>query len=77
MGEIIAFGGPALEDEDIDSMNRAQLEDYLERLRAAIDALDEEEPEDMLSEEYEDWGARHEDLEDLVDEVTDRLEELD
>ena len=31
----------------------------------------------MESEAYEDWGQRHEDLEDLVDDVLDRLEELE
>ena len=36
--------------------------------------LDEEEPEDMDSEAYDDWGDRHEELEDLADEITDRLE---
>ena len=30
---------------------------------------------DMDSEEYEAWGDRHEELEDLVDEIWDRLEE--
>ena len=36
--------------------------------------MDEEEPEDMDSEAYDDWGDRHEALEDLADEITDRLE---
>lgn len=31
----------------------------------------------MNSEEYETWGDAHEELEDLADEITDRLEELD
>ena len=31
----------------------------------------------MESEASEDWGQRHEDLEDLVDDVLDRLEELE
>ena len=38
--------------------------------------LDEQEPEDMDSEEYESWGDRHEALEDLADEILDRLDEL-
>ena len=29
----------------------------------------------MNSEEYEAWGERHEELEDLADEIMDRLEE--
>ena len=39
--------------------------------------LDEREPGDMESEEYEAWGDRHEELEDLADELMERLEELD
>ena len=30
----------------------------------------------MNSEEYEAWGDRHEELEDLADEIIDRLEEM-
>lgn len=77
MGEIIRFGAPFVEEEDIYELDRAELEEYLDRLRDAIYALDEEEPEDMDSEEYEEWGERHEELEDLVDEVVDRLEDLE
>ena len=31
----------------------------------------------MESEEYEAWGEAHEELEDLVDDILDRLEEMD
>lgn len=61
---------------DLYSMNRQELEEYLETVRGWIDRLDEEEPEDMESEEYEAWGDRHEALEDLADDIQDRLEEL-
>lgn len=61
---------------DLCSMNRQELEEYLETVRGWIDQLDEEEPEDMESEEYEAWGDRHEALEDLADDIQDRLEEL-
>ena len=36
-----------------------------------------EEPEDMASEAYEIWGGRREALEDLADDLMDRLDELD
>ena len=49
----------------------AQLED----LRATLDALDAQEPEDMNSDEYEQWGDLHEDLEDQIDEILDLLDE--
>ena len=59
---------------DLDSMDREELKEALERVRALIEALDEEEPRDMNSEEYEEWGDRHEALEDLADEIMDLLE---
>lgn len=61
---------------DIGAMDVEELKEYLAALRERIAELDEEEPADMESEEYEDWGERHEELEDLVDEVLDRLEDL-
>ena len=61
----------------IDYQEQAELLAYLDTLRSQIAELDEEEPADMESEAYEDWGQRHEDLEDLVDDVLDRLEELE
>ena len=61
---------------DLGALGREELEDYLDTVRGWIDRLDEEEPEDMESEEYEAWGDRHEALEDLADDIVDRLEEL-
>ena len=49
---------------------------YLEQLRDKIAALDAAEPKNMNSDAYEEWGEEHEALEDLVDEVLDRLDEL-
>ena len=73
MAEIIDFSG----EPELDGMSREQLTAYLETVRERIARLDEEEPADMESEAYEDWGQRHEDLEDLVDDVLERLEELE
>ena len=64
------------EEPDLDSMDQEQLISYLNHIRAQIEALDAQEPEDMDSEEYEAWGDRHEVLEDLADELLDRLEEM-
>lgn len=61
---------------DLLSMGRTELEDYLDTVRDWIARLDEEEPEDMESEAYEAWGERHEALEDLADDIQDRLEAL-
>lgn len=65
------------EEPELESMDREQLEAYLRQVRAQIAQLDEAEPADMNSEAYETWGDAHEELEDLVDEITDRLEELE
>lgn len=76
MAEIIDFFGYQ-EAPDLEGMNRAELKEYLQQVREQIAQLDEEEPADMNSEAYEIWGDAHEDLEDLADEIADRLEELD
>lgn len=68
MGDIVNLFGGSEREELL-----AQLKD----LRRQIALLDEEEPEDMESEEYEAWGDRHEELEDMVDEIMDRLDELE
>ena len=73
MADIIDFGAY----RDPADMDKVELLAYLDTLRSQIAELDEEEPADMESEAYEDWGQRHEDLEDLVDDVLDRLEELE
>ena len=65
-----------LRQPDLTSMTRAELEDYLDTVRDWIARLNEEEPEDMESEAYQAWGDRHEVLEDLADDIVDRLEEL-
>ena len=73
MADIIDFGAY----RDPADMDKAELLAYLETLRGHIAELDEAEPADMEGKAYEDWGQRHEDLEDLVDDVLDRLEELE
>lgn len=73
MADIIDFGAY----RDPADMDKAELLAHLDTLRGQIAELDEAEPADMESEAYEEWGQRHEDLEDLVDDVLDRLEELE
>ena len=73
MADIIDFGAY----RDPADMDKEELQAFLETLRGQIAELDEAEPADMESEAYEDWGQRHEDLEDLVDDALDRLEELE
>ena len=75
MADRIDFSQYA-EEPDLREMSREALQEYWETVRERIALLDEQEPENMDSEEYESWGARHEALEDLADEILDRLDEL-
>lgn len=76
MGKVIDFNQSRTEDLDIDSMDKDALLSYLEQLRARIGELDDAEPKNMNSEAYQAWGELHEELEDLVDDVLDRLDEM-
>ena len=73
MGDIIPFD-QFWEEPDLDAMGREELKAYLAQVRDELARLDEEEPQDMDSEEYEVWGDKHEELEDLADEIMDRLD---
>ena len=73
MAEFLEFDGGF--SPDIEAMDREELQACLQEVRERIADLDEREPADMNSEEYEAWGERHEELEDLADEIMDRLEE--
>ena len=77
MAKIIDFNQFRPEEPDLDEMDREALTAYLEQLRARIEELDTAEPKNMNSEAYEEWGDLHEELEDLVDDVLDRLDEMD
>lgn len=54
-------------------LDHAALQDYLQQTGDLIAVLDETEPEDMESEEYELWADQHEALEDIRDEILDYL----
>lgn len=69
MSHIVEFPAPNGEE-------RQALLAQLEQVRREIAELDLEEPADMGSEEYEDWGDRHEALEDRADDLMEALEEL-
>ena len=73
MGDIIPFN-QFWEEPDLDAMGREELKAYLAQVRDELARLDEKEPQDMDSEEYEVWGDKHEELEDLADEIWDRLD---
>ena len=75
MAEFLSFDGGFA--PDVDAMNREELEACLREVRERIADLDEREPTDMESGEYEAWGDLHEELEDLADKIKDRLEDLE
>lgn len=64
------------EQPDIEAMTIDQLKACLARLQEQLDALDRKEPEAGDTDACEEWADQHEELEDLIDEVQDRLEEL-
>lgn len=61
---------------DPESMSAEELKAYRKKIEEAIDALDDQEPKNEESEEYDLWSEHHEDLEDILDDILDRLEEL-
>lgn len=73
MAQLISFGNFEHEP-DTRGMDEATLRAYLAWVRAEIAQLDEREPKNMASEAYEEWGDRHEELEDLEDEILDELD---
>ena len=76
MAEILELD-PFFGELDFAAMGREDLASCLDVVRVRISRLDEEEPGDMESEEYEAWADRHEELEDLADEILDYLEGLE
>ncbi|HIV62850.1 MAG TPA: hypothetical protein H9746_08440 [Candidatus Butyricicoccus avistercoris] len=73
MAEI--FYLPIPDEDELYQMNSDELIALLENLNMQIDKLNEEEPEDMMSEEYELWGDKHEKLEDLIEIISEILEQ--
>ena len=72
MTDLIPF--PAMpEEEDPQTLSREALLAQAQRERIAD--LDAREPADMMSAQYERWAARHEALEDALDDILDLLDE--
>ena len=72
---VIAF--PQMEEpEDIYDMNLQQLQAHYAAMQEELHALDAKEPKNMNSDAYEEWADEHEELEDYLDEILDRMEAL-
>lgn len=72
-GDIRFFPMRDLENLDLEAMTDEELVAVQERILVHMEALDQIEPEDMDSEAFETWSARHEFLEDLTDDIADLL----
>ena len=53
----------SFDEDDLDDMDHDELESKLEELRVERDELDDEEPDDCLSDAYDAWEERCEELE--------------
>lgn len=61
---------------ELSEMTLKELYDVRRQILEDIAELDEKVPFDEGSEEFIDWAEEHEDMEDLLDDVVDRIEEL-
>ena len=74
MKDPISF--PAMPEEEApQALSREALLAQVQQLREKIADLDAREPADMMSPQYERWGARHEALEDALDDILELLDE--
>lgn len=65
----------ALGDE-LDGLSLEELGEYRAELEARLCDMDDDEPEDMAGEEFEQWADAHKRLENLLSEAEDRIDEL-
>ena len=72
---VIAFPQPE-EIQDIYEMDLPQLQAHYAAMQEELQALDAKEPKNMNSDAYEEWADEHEELEDYLDEILDRMEAL-
>ena len=73
-GKIVPF--PAQDPwERMEGMAEEELAEFLAELLGQRQEMDAAEPDEADEEAYEIWADAHEELEDLIDEVRDRLEE--
>lgn len=72
---VISFPTPE-EPEDIYAMTLPQLQAHYAAMQEELMALDAREPSMKNEEAYEAWADEHEELEDYLDEILDRMEQL-
>ena len=64
------------QEKDIYEMDLAELQAHYAAMLEELHALDSREPKNMNSDAYEEWADEHEELEDYLDEILDRMEAL-
>ena len=75
MSNVIAF--PQNEEpKDIYDMTLEELKTHYAAMQEELHPLDAKEPKNMNSDAYEEWADEHEELEDYLDEILERMEEL-
>ena len=75
MSDVIAF--PRKEEpKDLYEMTLEEVRDHYAAMQQELHQLDAKELRNMNSEAYEEWADEHEELEDYLDEILDRMEEL-
>lgn len=65
----------SFDDEDLDDMDRDELEAKLEELRDERDELDDQEPDDCLSDAYDEWEERCDELDSRIEELEELLDD--
>ena len=76
MADLLHFS-PRGKPSSLAGMSQAALLEALSSVRAQLRRLDDQEPEDMTCSAYDGWANQHEALEDLADEILDRLDSLE
>ena len=65
----------SFDEDDLDDMDHDELESKLEELRVERDELDDEEPDDCLSDAYDEWEERCEELDSRIEELEELLDD--
>ena len=65
----------SFDEDDLDDMDHDELESKLEELRVERDELDDQEPDDCLSDAYDAWEERCEELDSRIEELEELLDD--
>ena len=65
----------SFDEDDLDDMDHDELEGKLDELRVERDELDDREPDDCLSDAYDEWEERCEELDSRIEELEELLDD--